>query len=205
MKYYLYISDAKVDMLYPQVPHELTQKTSTEYGFDVKILSGKRKNEWTSDENRISRLEAVLSFIRTYGNVGTVDDPDEYIDDTQPMWFGNYTPQDIAYFTGVSERTVFGLSGSGKHLVGADPNPSPWSNGTRLIEIFGWLSEQNPTRDENAISAVPLLAHLAAISKRPKQRLEFLAKRLVYQPHFEFDKKKINVLLATPLYVAMTD
>jgi hypothetical protein len=43
MKYYLYISDAKVDMLLPQVTHKAEKKTSTELGFDLKVLSAKYK------------------------------------------------------------------------------------------------------------------------------------------------------------------
>jgi hypothetical protein len=183
----------------------VVQKSSTEYGFDFKVLKGKRKSEWATDENRINRLETVLCFIRKYGRVGTVDEPDDYIDDTESMWFGNYTPGDIAYFTGKTEKTIFGLSGSGKHLVGADPNKSPWSNGTNLLDVFGWLSEQNPNHDKNGMSAIPVLAHLAAHSKRPQQRLEFLAKRLLQGPYAKENNSQTQLLLATPLYVAMMD
>ncbi len=66
MKYYLYISDAKVDMLLPQVPHHAKKKTSTELGFDLKVLSAKYKSEAETDSDRISRLEAVVDFIREY-------------------------------------------------------------------------------------------------------------------------------------------
>src|SRR5260370_38180925 len=37
-KYYIYISDAKIDMLLPQVPHDLKKKVATE--FKLKRLFG---------------------------------------------------------------------------------------------------------------------------------------------------------------------
>jgi hypothetical protein len=38
MKFYLYISDAKIDMLLPQIAHEAKKKIATEFGFDLKIF-----------------------------------------------------------------------------------------------------------------------------------------------------------------------
>ena len=88
MKYYLYISDTKVDMILPQVPHETKRKIATQLGFDFKILKAGRKAEQETEENRITRLESVLSFIREFGNVGTVDNPDQFIEDSAPMMQG---------------------------------------------------------------------------------------------------------------------
>jgi hypothetical protein len=80
MKYYIYISDAKVDMLFPQVPHDIKRKVSTKFGFDFKVVSASRQTEAETDESRISRLETVVEFIREFGNLGTVEQPDEYVE-----------------------------------------------------------------------------------------------------------------------------
>ena len=40
MKYYIYISDTKVDMLFPQVPHDIKRKVATQFGIDIKLFSG---------------------------------------------------------------------------------------------------------------------------------------------------------------------
>ncbi len=85
MKYYVYISDAKVDMLLPQITQEQKKKLATEFKIDLKILSASRKTETEMDDNRITKLEAVCEFIRQYGNLGTVDAPDEYIEDSMPL------------------------------------------------------------------------------------------------------------------------
>ena len=39
MRYYVYISDAKIDMLYPQIPKKFLKKYSKEFKFDIKIFS----------------------------------------------------------------------------------------------------------------------------------------------------------------------
>lgn len=62
MKYYIYISDAKVDMLFPQVPHDIKKKVATEWKMDLKLLSAARKVETESEDNRIARLETVVDF-----------------------------------------------------------------------------------------------------------------------------------------------
>ena len=88
MKYYLYISDAKVDMLFPQVPHEIKSKVASEYKFDIKLFSASRKTETEGEDNRIARLESVVDFIQQYGKLGTVDHPDDFIADTLSMRWG---------------------------------------------------------------------------------------------------------------------
>jgi hypothetical protein len=45
MKYYVYISDAKIDMLLPQVPHEVKKKMASEFGFDFKLLKGSKRQK----------------------------------------------------------------------------------------------------------------------------------------------------------------
>jgi hypothetical protein len=134
MKYYLYISDAKVDMLLPQVPHETKKKIAIDFGMDIKIFRAGRKSEEETEENRVTRLEAVVTFIREFGNVGTVDDPDEYIDDTQPVWWGPL--ENMAYFSGKTEKTTFALAGSARHLLGAMPDQDVWPFSSNYLESW---------------------------------------------------------------------
>lgn len=210
MKYYLYISDAKVDMLLPQVPHEIKKKTATEMGFDLKVLKMNRKTETESDENRITRLETVLSFIREYGKVGSIDEPDDFIDDTEFMPFDSVEP--LVYFTGTTKRSVFALAGSTHHLLGSNSNSSTVSK-SLLSSIIHWLNERDRTNGEpdkfsnHALGSICAMALDSNTGGVPKQRLEFFAKRLLFDSEYNYmyAEKKIRVLLATPLYVAMTD
>ena len=85
MKYYVYISDAKVDMLFPRVPHDITERVALEFKMDLKLHAARPETEAEGGDNRIARLETVVRFIRERGNIGTVDEPDEYFEGSLSM------------------------------------------------------------------------------------------------------------------------
>jgi hypothetical protein len=226
VKYYIYISDAKVNMLFPQVPHDIKKKVATEWKMDLKVLSAARKVETESEDNRIARLETVVDFIREYGNIGNVDKPDQYIEDTLSMrWgqFGGGPDSSVVYFGGETSDAIIGLGGSMSHVIG--------NVGSAAVE-YGSLTPYlmkvlSPELKSSSGSAEPELEGLYADyyplravkiatynMEGPKQKLEFLAKRLLYwgggvppnETPFPDDKKQGHrVILGTPLYVAMAD
>ena len=205
MKYYVYISDAKVDMLLPQIPSTLKKKISKEFKIDLKILSASRKSEVEVSENRISRLEAVCQYIRDNTDVGSVNDPGEYIFDTLQMRFR--TGYRLAFFGSFTGKTYVALGGSLKHMIGE----SPQSDGRHLSsELSGILAEvlqvdEPYTASREALlrerfdSAENVLRWLKnVIIELPpiEQRLEFLAKTFLWRN---------QVVIASPLYIALAD
>lgn len=219
MKYYVYISDAKVDMLLAQIPHEAKQRLATEFKFDLKLLSASRKSETESEDNRFSRLEAVVTFIREYGNLGTVDEPDDYVEDSLEMRWGPYGMGDekeppLIYFGGVTDRTIIGLGGSIKHVIGNSGVTHTHSHSATPMLLA--RLERELKLDEQAMSPPDDAGNtevsgdwsLRAVElattevKGPKQWLEFMAKRLLFGRGYS---KKKKVLLATPLYVALLE
>src|SRR5713226_1064025 len=125
MKYYIYVSDAKIDMLFPQVPHDIKKRVAVEWRIDVKVLGASRRSESESEDNRIARLNSVVSFLRSRSDLGTVDAPAEYIEGKLPMKWGPYelllpdfgAPDpsaqrvrqvtDFVLFGGLTDRTLF--------------------------------------------------------------------------------------------------
>jgi len=208
MKYYTYISDAKVDMLFPQVPHDIKKKVATEFGIDLKFLSAKRKAEAEPEENRITRLEVVAEFIRNSGKVGSVDDPNEYIADILQMW--NTTIEEIFYLTGRTEKTFFGMGGSLQHVIGsAAKSELPQSiAGVMFNSLRKFLNEESPQThaDETFLSIFMGVADSQNNwLKGPTEKFEFLAKRLWYESWTSKNSQELRALLATPLYVAKAD
>ncbi len=216
MKYYIYISDAKVDMLFPQVPHDIKQKIASEFGIDFKVFVAKRKVESESEENRISRLEAVVSYIREYGNLGSVDEPDEYVAGTMPMrnirleqWNSS-----AIYFSGHTDTTMFGFGGSAKHLIGALPDPSvPIGTPSHTWAIISALNrataEWRPqdSADQTSLSAVAELE--TEVEEGLYENIEFFAKRLLFNDQewvwTPRGTRSWQVLLGSPLYLAKAD
>lgn len=224
MKYYVYISDAKIDMLLPQIPHEVKQRLATEFKFDLKLLSVARRSETESEDNRITRLEAVVAFIREYGNIGPVDQPDHYVEGTMEMRWGPYGDKvgeqsPLVYFGGVTDQTIVGLGGSMKHVIGGGGTTHAHSYSATpfllarierelSLEERVKLSSDDAPADESGGQvdaggwSLPAVEMASTEMEGPKQLFEFVAKRLLYGRGYS---KKKKVLLATPLYVAMVE
>jgi hypothetical protein len=226
VKYYIYISDAKVDMLFLQVPHDIKKKVATEWKMDLKLLSASRRVETEGEDNRIARLETVVEFIRETGNLGTLDEPDEYIEDTAQVRWGTYgaAQSPIVYFCGKTERTQFALGGSVHHVIGNCRNEvfSSASATPALYEFLGNYLGVNDdrfefNRQQRKFGEYEPLQAVEIAAERlygPMQGIEFMAKRLLFwqggawpdEIPFPAARKEqeMTKLLATPLYVAMT-
>jgi hypothetical protein len=225
MKYYIYISDAKVDMLLAQIPHDIKKKVATEFKVDLKLLTASRKSEIEVENNRYTRLAAVSSFITEYGNVGTVDKPSDYIADTIDMRWGPFGSKDptnapLVYFGGVTGNTVLGLGGSMSHVIGApgesDPPSTPshfrrFSIGPVLVHYLKRELNLHPgyELDEFEESLWADFVFWTTLQMRgPRQRLEFMAKRLQEgSPAGKYVEAEggWRVIFGTPLYVAIAD
>jgi hypothetical protein len=218
MKFYLYISDAKIDMLLPQIPHETKKKIATELGFDLKIFKASRKSEEEIEDNRISRLEAVVAFLRDYGNLGSVDEPDDFFEGDQEMSMAQ-DPSGVL-FTSLDEDLALCLAGSTKHLIGnyAAGNGSAMMSismgiygALREYEKKGELSDSQQQFDPS-IAVHRVAEEFNRDAGVPRQRVEFIAKRLLHKQvsipdHRNPGKEKFGgqVLLGTPLYMALAD
>ena len=221
MRYYLYISDAKVDMLFPQIPHDIKKKVALEFKMDLKLLSASRKTETESEDNRVARLETVVNFIREYGNVGSIDAPDEYIDDTLEMQWGQYPDSSVVYFGGETNKTILGLGGSLKHLLGNSGIQAAATNSVTpflMKYLNDDLAMRYPDADaketqQSGQDLPPLVATAVRLTSTnmhgPQQKVSFLAKRLAYGPVAQFRNDPVHgdksVLLATPIYISMAD
>lgn len=217
MKYYIYISDAKVDMLLPQIRHPKKKKVASEFGLDLKVLIAKRKIESEIEENRISKLESVLSFIRREENLGTIDSPAEYFEGTLSMQMV-MLGIGMVYWGGASGHAVLGLGGSKHHLVGASsycgelpPNSlaSTIMHHLRigLSQMDGELERRTDKAREldrlNETSDLGTLERFNSTLIGPHEDFSFLAKRLWCSPRNKSFPKLL--ILGTPLYVAKAD
>jgi hypothetical protein len=152
MKYYLYISDAKIDMLYPQIPHDLKKHVKTEVGMDVKFVKASRTTEKEIEENRFTKLAALVAFIEESGTVGSLDEPREYVHATLPMRFATWgrsgkvthlgspghVPPGAAQFVcfaAQTERHRVVLWGSWKHMLGYE-NRGEFSDTSTSMATF---------------------------------------------------------------------
>lgn|SRR5262245_2475486 len=126
MEYFLYISDSKVDMLFPQTSEKDKTKTAAEIGVNIGVFKGnvKTEREMETHNDRISRLAAVSNHLSECEKLGTIDQPNAWIKDTQSAQIVCLPQNDkVVFFIGESSKsTRFALGGSTGNLVS---RPSP--------------------------------------------------------------------------------
>jgi hypothetical protein len=196
-KYYLYISDSKVNMLYAQGGS----------GTDTR-------------RNTTDKLDAVLADLARSERIGTVDQPKEYFAGTMPMRWGpcafpafpQLTPSPLVYFGGETATTIVGLGGSATHVIGEVGSTAAGLHSCLpyfILQLRRELGESLPANIPLQFGDPSLIAVFVATTsgKGPSQELEFVAKRLAHGPlpakwaRPEQDAK--SILVGTPLYVAM--
>ncbi|MGH3940904.1 MAG: DUF7019 family protein [Pseudonocardiaceae bacterium] len=217
-RYYLYISDAKVDMLLSQIDPGRTRRRATEVSLRLSVVGAKRSVESTGPD-RVARLERVVRHLQEHGDLGTVDEPGQFFWGLLPMQWGPITTgggTSLVYFGGRTERTIVGLGGSSGHVLGTpaattQEPPLAHSMLPMLLDGLATLlaeddaSESFEPADGTALASV----HQAGARLRgPAQNVEFIAKRLLQgpSPYPELDgREDMTVLLGSPLYVALAD
>lgn len=114
MKYFVYISPTKIEMLYPQVPHSFLDEHS---------LHG---------DELPSKCHAVTEYLRQNETLGTIASPRPYISDVVQLKYGvvREYASDIAFFGGSVGDKRFGLIGASASMVGgaesATANHAPY-------------------------------------------------------------------------------
>lgn len=208
-KYYVYISDAKVDMMLSQIDPGFARVRETEAKAGVSMLGFSRKVT-DSRSDRIVRLERVLRHLQDYGDIGAVDEPGQFFGGILPMRMSVLGPETV-YFGGATEWTEVGLGGSPMHLEGPAISPpdavqaGPGSHAAGILNsLITEIGEENGREgafdDDEATSRA--VRDFNRSLRSPLQNVEILAKRLAHVPSPTDGQA---VLLGSPLYVALAD
>ena len=215
-RYYLYVSDSKVDMLLAQIDPTLSRKRTTEVSLNLSVLGGKYATESAAGGDRTMRLERVVRYLEDHGDVGTVDEPCQFFWGLLPLRWGPFpTDPALVYFGGATEHTAVGLGGSGSHVLGSTVQSAPAMSRSLTPSLLAALATDpqvktlveaiaNEDQDDSPDQAVLAAVHRAnAVMPGPDQNLEFVAKRLLSGPSPSVEGTA--VLLGSPLYVALVD
>jgi hypothetical protein len=208
MKYYIYISVPKVEMLFPQIPAALLQGVSTEWKVNLGLVSTTLKGAPLKPiEGLSAQLAAVSNYLHAHGEVGTVESPKQYVSGSLEMKYGVVAEyaSDIAFFGGELGRVRCALIGSSDSLFGSPQNASAnHASYYYTLKFLNYLADGSPDSGKEPYfsdSGKPPYATyerayeiaMKALVGNPA-RLEFLAKTL----HTEE-----NLIVATPIFVAL--
>ena len=216
MKHYLYVSETKIDILYPQIVKTILDNIDDESNINAGFSSTLTANP-DNEKTIYDKLDLVSSFLENEGTIGTVDSPKQYFKVILPMRWGSYgwdEKSQLVYFGGITDAgTVLGLGGSMDDVLGkergsshANPNSLPFAIANKLsvelniplipgdkYEIEG-QSRAFALNDESYLEAASLATDQMEGSL---QNLEFLAQKLIAGG----DDRR--VVLGTPIYVAV--
>ena len=218
MKHYLYVSETKIDTLYPQILKTILDNIDNESNINAGFSSTLTANP-DSGKTIYDKLDLVSSYLEKEGAVGTVDSPKQYFKGMLPMRWGSYGRDETSqfvYFGGITDAgTVLGLGGSIHHVVDREGESSHAHSHSLSVAIANKLSEELDipltTRDKYEIEGVSRTfalndeSYLESVRlatdqmEGPLQNLEILAQKLVAGG----DNRK--VVLGTPIYIAVAE
>lgn len=212
MKYYVYVSDQKVDMLAAQVPEKKLKSLARQLELKVTLpwlpLSATYKPGYPmpSDAQRIERLRVIEQALDD-GEVGNVVESRPWIKSSLNMSWGFIDAERRAvWFLGEVSGVTFLMGGSSKHLLGGVDVGQQSHHAYSLLPVLSAaLIEREQAELDNELlntmsiqtsDVVKAARLLSKTAGGPLQRLSFLARRLMTESD---DSGK--VILASPLYV----
>jgi hypothetical protein len=228
MKYFTYVSQTKIEMLYSQIEPDVTERESS-IGFDLKLLKGETKAKSGGSINLYKNLEKIVNHLEKLGIVGDMKSDKEYLSGTLVMRAGSYAFDSPVAFWGYNDDVdgiALALAGSSYHLIGEQRDGSAHSHSLTgpmvkwFLENLGdkfsqkqlkhWEKERSLWGSQGDLDVleddVANGTWLAAtqMSGSP-EKYEFLAKvlhRSVWPEGFRWSNTK-RIILGSPLYVCL--
>ena len=231
LRYYLYISDSKLEMLFEQINPGVLKRISAEVKVDLKLASLTLRGAENPGPTRAAKLQIVERYIDSHHNVGTTREPGgEYFRGQMDMQWGPLVGRcDAVLFRGYDAEglnCVF-LGGSVRHLIGQHPqrDVDPFSLLPEIMELVKGTEEVQGMRGVNSERWPSMVIGMTNIFRdMPTQRLDFLAIPLIEgEAERDFiprgvpltmddlaclkrdhqNEPPVHVVIGTPLYVAI--
>ncbi len=209
MKYFIYLSDAKIEMLSKQIAFQPRTSSESTFKLGFKDFAG-WEGKTTTEESQLKfkHLENVLKRLRKESSIGTVEAPKQFVEGVCPMRWGIYgianrhplkdlgDKAPVVFHARVGD-TLFLMYGSPKHLTGrenCERVDAIWSAADVIHYALSDVVEKYETPSENElleqvgkwIRAASYAEQLELIwrtvsyeLKSPEQQLEFVAKKIV--------------------------
>lgn len=213
-RFYVYISDTKVDMLLAQIPPRVLKRLGAELSIDLKVLSI-RMSERVLPETRYSRAAAVTRYLDDEDLIGGVNDPGLYFAaEAAPMRWARVGNPGLVFFAGDVDGSVVFLTGSRHHVIGAAKDAivdrgGPASEGRLPLDAFWDVFDdwnEPPEDDSDARCKLAGDFHEGLFDDSrwtpATESLSFIARRIKQN---EDRSRHRFVVLGSPLWVAVNE
>lgn len=207
MRYYLYVSQAKLDMLFDQIPRKVMPRLVTEAKLDLKVV-GVSLQRPGGELTRYHRLDIVEEYLAQEYDIGWMTEPS--------FWFRGDLGLRISVahegrgpmlMAGTDHDLVVVLIGSAHHVIGQEHT-------TQDLRMSGsWLPAlqallRHGTTNPHALDEQDTYRDTLAFVRKvtgPTTWCEFLARQLMRGTVTDHDGRELEIVIGTPLYVAMSE
>ncbi|WP_237773313.1 MULTISPECIES: DUF7019 family protein [Streptomyces] len=217
VRYYLYLSGDKLDMLYEQIPAKLLKRLAVEAKVDLKVLSVAVQSP-RAETSTYDRLDIVEAYLERESDVSWMTEPRPWFRGDLGLRIAGYgSPDGPTFITGREGDTVVALIGSARHLVGQraaqDTIRASYSMLPSLFRLLDDAPEDWPRQYRTPRAVTPahenqalhqVLEFSDSLTVAPVYA-EFLARRLLTGTVTGPDGRELRIVVGTPLYVAMAD
>jgi len=226
MRYYVYVSDAKLELLLGQIPPKRLSRLAAEFTIDLKLVTMTVQTAAPPEATRYQRLAVVERAIERDEDVSGLEEPSVWFSGKlglRSMIYGGESTG-LLLFTGMWNGTVIALIGSAHHLIGSGAAPeavpigysgsmlptfftllerdqAEWDDRHQVQESNRPLTRRDRPSDQQSLQQV---IDCAEQITGPRQGYEFLARRLLLGTRLDPDGWPVRVLIGTPLYVALS-
>jgi hypothetical protein len=199
LRYLVYVSDTKIDMLLEQIPERVLRTLATELKLDLKLLSLTMSRSVPPNETRSSRLAVVEHHLELNHRLGDLDTRASYVRAAADMDWAVVDDGIVLFVGRVGQRLVV-LGGSASNLVGGGhlaPGLGSHSYAiTRALNSF--TSDDAPPGADFSGQVTALFERVY----RMPQRVSFVARRMT---EGQVDQPSIyqSFVVASPLFVEL--
>jgi hypothetical protein len=217
VRYYLYLSRAKLDMLHGQIPEKLLRRLAVEAKLDLKVVSVSMQSP-RAEVSEYDRLKLVEAYLEREFDVSWISEPASWFRGDLELRIAGYgSARGPVFMTGSEGDTVVALIGSAHHLVGQQAVPEFLRTYSSLPSLFHLLRDApedwpldepwqaGGRRDLGGERDLRQVVTFARSLKEPATYCEFLARRLLRGTLPSSDGRELEVVVGTPLYVALAD
>jgi hypothetical protein len=220
-RYYTYVCDAKLEILFAEIGPGARKRISAEIGVDPKLANRTLRGADNPAATRLAKLGMVERFISKHHRVGTVEHPGlNYFRGEMEMEWGWIGLDDRGvWFQGndFGNSRYVGLGGSRYHVLGEirELGIRPVAGRRHLVEALdssgflrnpelrhGEMTGDLPRYWSECVDRSPVTSYDPWSGRVPPQRMEFLAIPLAETRVNVPNEGPVHVVVGSPLYVA---
>lgn len=235
MKYYVYVSESKINMLYDQMGRPEKKERSSTLEFNLKLVKGKFERSKGVPENKFTKLNEAIKGLEKEQLIGSVPEDYPYIRGCIQMKWGTLaapklSESPISFWGHWSDNLTLALAGSKYHLLG-EQRGSCTDSGSSAPAILSWLVRELEIlrtnfpleydsfweRADKGSEEIP--DYLSTDHKIADTIFEAVKRMIGDESKYEFVAKVLKrfhwknmppgeegfIILATPLYVALVE